>query len=130
MDFVLHKWNEWKSEMILGTYLYTWFFGKFVGSDIFGNMYYEEKKSRGTGFRKRRWVLYKGEREASKIPVGWHGWMHYTYDSPILTVKDNLSKMSMNFTGTTIAYYPEIMRKGQKQDIVQDYNEWDPSQKT
>ena len=37
-------------------------FGKFIGEDEFGNKYYENKK-------KKRWIIYNGEIEATKIPV-------------------------------------------------------------
>ena len=30
----------------------------------------------------RRWVLYNGEAEASRIPPAWHGWMHHRTDVP------------------------------------------------
>ena len=32
--------------------------------------------------RKRRWVIYNGYAEASKVPPDWHGWLHYTFDEP------------------------------------------------
>ena len=53
----------WWNRQTFGTRLQTIFFGKFVGEDEFGNKYYENKK------RKKRWVIYKGEIEATKIPV-------------------------------------------------------------
>ena len=42
--------------------------GKFVGEDEFGNRYYEAKDNKDSyDDRKRRWVIYKGYAEASKI---------------------------------------------------------------
>ena len=38
--------------------------------DNFGNKYYESKSN-------KRWVIYNGETEASKIPSEWYLWMHY-----------------------------------------------------
>ena len=52
-----------------------------VGQDEFGNQYFETRKSR-RGQRKRRYVLYKGQVEASKVPSDWHGWLHYTEQLP------------------------------------------------
>ncbi len=52
--------------------------GKFVGEDEAGNRYFKSKKG------DRRWVLYNGPAEPSRIPVGWHGWMHHrTNISPV-----------------------------------------------
>ena len=44
----------WWNYQTVGTFLYTLFFGKFVGRDSFGNKYYENKKG-------KRWVIYNGE---------------------------------------------------------------------
>src|SRR3978361_1917042 len=70
-------WNS----MTLGTRLYTWGKGELVGTDQFGNRYFREKgvrvRVRGGGMpsRDRRWVLYNGAVEASRVPPSWHGWL-------------------------------------------------------
>ena len=51
----------WWNHQTIGTSIQTLFFGKLVGKDHLGNKYYESK----TG---RRWVIYNGEIEATKIP--------------------------------------------------------------
>ena len=56
-----HFWNRLK----------TIFFGKFVGKDHLGNKYYESKNG-------KRWVIYSSEIDASKIPVEWYSWIHFT----------------------------------------------------
>ena len=58
--------------------------GVFVGKDELGNSYYEAKDDRDSydKGRKRRWVVYNGYAEASKVPADWHGWLHYTFDEP------------------------------------------------
>ena len=54
-----------------------------VGEDEAGNRYYEARTNKGSyDQRKRRYVIYKGYAEASKISPDWHGWMHYTFDEP------------------------------------------------
>ncbi len=53
--------------MNLGTILYTWIFGELVGSDEFGNRYYHNPEDLRRG-RERRWVMYKGDHEPSKVP--------------------------------------------------------------
>src|SRR3989338_4309760 len=68
--------------MNIGTVFYTLLKGKLVGEDEHRNRYY-----RGTGIklhgRERRWVLYKGKSEASKVPPEWHSWLHHTTAAPL-----------------------------------------------
>ena len=47
-------------------------FGKYVGSDEYGNKYYQSKKE--------RWVVYANNIEATKITSDWYLWMHHTID--------------------------------------------------
>ena len=108
----------WWNRDTFGTRLKTIFFGKFVGEDDFGNKYYENKK------RKKRWVIYKGEIEATKIPVEWYSWMHSIKNKIEEThelkkydwQKDHLS----NQTGTDKAYNPQ-----KNQDAIKKkYKTW------
>jgi NADH:ubiquinone oxidoreductase subunit len=58
--------------------------GRFIGSDSFGNKYYEEKiRGSSDGRQPRRWIIYKGMNEASKVPPEWHAWLHYRADQPL-----------------------------------------------
>ena len=61
----------WWNQATIGTRIETIFFGKLAGKDSFGNKYYKNKKG-------KRWVIYKGEIDASKISNEWYSWMHYT----------------------------------------------------
>ena len=70
--------------MSIETRVYTWFQlltgrGELVGTDEFENRYYRCDRSRLHG-RERRWVLFKGEAEASRVPPEWHAWLHHTTD--------------------------------------------------
>ena len=60
----------WWNQYTLGTKILTIFSGKFVGNDNFGNKYYESKSG-------KRWVIYKNEIDASKIPNEWYSWIHF-----------------------------------------------------
>ena len=60
----------WWNQQTFGTRLQIFFSGKLVGKDKNGNKYYESKSG-------RRWVIYNGEVEASKIPNEWYSWMHH-----------------------------------------------------
>ena len=63
----------------IGIWIYTALNGVEVGRDTQGNRYYRERHE-PDGRRRKRWVIYKGEREASRVPPEWHGWLHYTVD--------------------------------------------------
>ena len=63
----------WWNRQTLGTFLKTMFFGKFVGSDEYGNKYYKSKKD-------ERWVVYGSNVEATRISADWYLWIHHTID--------------------------------------------------
>ena len=48
----------WWNRQTFGTFLKTLFFGKYVGSDTYGNKYYQSKKN-------ERWVVYAKNIEAT-----------------------------------------------------------------
>ena len=61
----------WWNSQTFGTFVYTIVFGKFVGKDEFGNKYYINSKD-------KRWVIYNGEVDSTKIPNEWFSWIHFT----------------------------------------------------
>ena len=107
----------WWNQQTFGTRLNTILFGKYVGEDEFGNKYYKNKSG-------KRWVIYNGEIDASKIPGDWYSWMHYT-NNKIENVhelkkydwqKDHLP----NQTGTQNSYHP----KKNNNATEKKYNSW------
>jgi len=70
----------------LSTKLYTYFYGTLAGEDEFGHKYYASSKKEGRHVgragKERRWVVYNGVDEPSKVPPEWHAWLHYTVDIP------------------------------------------------
>ena len=78
-------------------------FGKLVGTDSFGNKYYENKNG-------KRWVIYSEEIDASKIPVEWYSWIHFTPNkiekTHVLDKYEWQKPHQSNLTGTESAYYP------------------------
>jgi len=57
---------------------------KHVGTDEFGNRYYENLRMQKG---QHRWVRPANDEshllwDASNIPAGWHRWMHHTTDTP------------------------------------------------
>src|SRR5262245_49724867 len=92
--------------MKFGTWLHTLLRGKKVGEDAFGNTYYTSGRKRPNGYEER-WVVYKGEPEASKVPAEWHAWLHNTTDDPIASPERPWIKPHLpNLTGTDLAYQP------------------------
>jgi NADH:ubiquinone oxidoreductase subunit len=117
------------SGMTIGTRLFTLFKGRLVGRDPAGNRYYEERWPRA-GLRARRWVLYAGAPEASKVPPEWHAWLHYTTDSPLpQTARRPWQKPHLpNMTGTPASYRPpgHDYRGGHRPPTAGDYEAWTP----
>ena len=69
--------------MSLGTSIYTWLCGHLVGEDVDNNKYYCNSKNY-SDLNAKRWVIFKGEIEATKIPPHWHAWLHKSIDKPPL----------------------------------------------
>ena len=114
---LFQKIFTWWNQDTFGTRIKTILSGKFVGKDEFGNKYYENKKG-------KRWVIYSGEVDASKIPVDWFSWMHHTPNK--IEKNHDLKKYNWqkphqpNLTGTESAYYPNK----NKNAIKKKYKSW------
>ncbi|HYM30314.1 MAG TPA: NADH:ubiquinone oxidoreductase subunit NDUFA12 [Candidatus Cybelea sp.] len=112
--------------MTIGTRLFTWLRGEKVGEDSFGNRYFREKSGGG-----RRWVLFKGEAEASKVPPEWHAWLHHTVDSlPTAHAARPWEREHVpNLTGTSMAYKPPgaVDHGGRRAAATGDYEAWKPN---
>lgn len=111
----------------------TWRRGAKVGTDRFGNVYYRDKTGRA-GIRERRWVLYAGEPDATKIPPEWHGWLHHTTKDPIPEGSSPFHKPwvkehQANASGSTQAYRPpgHLLAGGQRVAATGDYQPWTPN---
>ena len=111
----------WWNSQTFGTFLYTIFFGKFVGKDDFGNKYYKNKKN-------KRWVIYKEEINASKITSDWFSWIHHITDTvPTNKIKEKYSWQKPhldNQTGSKKAYKPNKIIKNTKE--FKKYENWKP----
>jgi NADH:ubiquinone oxidoreductase subunit len=113
--------------MSFGNWLHTKLHGEKVGEDAFGNIYYKSNKMRG--HRQERWVIYKGEADASKVPAEWHAWLHHTVDAPLESPQRAWMKPHQpNLTGTAQAYLPPgaDQRGGQRAKAADDYQAWTP----
>lgn len=120
---VLRVFTWWDGQT-LNTQLFTWRKGVKVGEDKQGNVFYTDKAGL------KRWVIYNGEAEASRISPDWHGWLHHTFKEPPsktpLPHKPWEKPHVENLTGTALAYVPPgSIRKPQPAER-RDYEAWQP----
>ena len=104
--------------------------GEKVGEDALGNSYYRAKPRKGYK-RERRWVMYDGAPEASKVPPEWHGWLHHQNDE--VPREEGFRRPwqkphQPNMTGTNHAHRPpgHILEGGQRDKATGDYEAWKP----
>ena len=116
----------WWGGNTIGTRLFTWRKGTFVGEDEFGNRYYRDKTST------RRWVIYNGLAEASTVSPDWHGWLHHTVELPpseeTYQSKPWQQPHRANMTGTAQADRPSgsTLASGHRPAATGDYEAWKP----
>jgi NADH:ubiquinone oxidoreductase subunit len=128
------KLFTWWNGQTFGTQLWTWRFGELVGEDEQGNRYFRTKGRKidpSLGFE-RRWVVYNGYAEATRVPPSWHGWLHHTVDvapteetyKPYEWEKPHIP----NMTGTPLAYRPSgsTLASGRRPAATGDYQPWTP----
>ena len=123
MSFLLRALTWWNSQTI-NTQVWTWRNGTKVGEDDQGNIFYQNKDG------SRRWVIFKGESEASRVSPDWHGWLHHTWDQPPtsapLARKPWEQPHVPNMTGTPPAYHPEGSLYRADPVARKDYDAWQP----
>lgn len=113
------------------TKIHTFFSGQQVGSDAYGNRYYQSRGDKVKG--KKRWVVYaeKGE-DASAVSPSWHGWLHYMSDVPPKNKEEKLYSWqrdsSPNRTGSKEAFLPagHVLKDGKRAKATGDYQAWKP----
>lgn len=114
----------WWNSQTIGTQFWTWRNGKKVGEDAEGNVFYQNKDG------SRRWVIYAGEAEASRVSPEWHGWLHHTWAEPPtetpLPHKPWEKEHLANLTGTPGAYHPDGSLYFAEPASRRDYDAWQP----
>ncbi len=123
MNFILRLITWWNSQTI-GTQLFTWRKGVRVGEDADGNVFFQTRNG------ERRWVIFNGEAEASRVSPEWHGWLHHTWDEPPtdapLRHKPWEKPHIANLTGTPRAYAPPGSIRKPQPTPRGDYEAWSP----
>lgn len=134
---ILSKIFTWWDGATIGTLLDSSLRGEQVGTDAQGNRYFRAKKAKSGvfspfGSRERRWVIYAGANDASRVPAEWHGWLHGSFDG---VPESNLPPPRIwevdytpNATGTDKAYRPQgaLERGGRRAHATGDYQAWSP----
>ena len=116
----------WWNGGTLNTKLFTARKGVKMGEDEQGNVYYR------TANDSKRWVMFNGEVEASRVSADWHGWLHRTFDEvpsqKPLKHKEWEIPHQENVTGTVLAYAPAgtIRVHGKAPVERSDYEAWSP----
>ncbi len=128
---------------ILGS-IFTWWNGATIGTslglrgktqtgkDALGNLYYQGGSD--TNGQPRRWVIYNGANDASRIPPEWFSWLHHQIDD----VPDRALPPARawqqppvpNLTGTKEAYRPagSLEAGGRRAAATGDYEAWTPGE--
>ena len=125
------KLFTWWDGATIGTSVWSSLHGQHVGTDAAGNKYYRSSKKTGDG-RERRWVIYAGANDASRVPAEWHGWLHGSYDelpeSRLPPPKIWEADYTPNATGSAAAYRPQgaLERGGRRAAATGDYEAWTP----
>jgi NADH:ubiquinone oxidoreductase subunit len=123
MNFLLRLLTWW-NRSTLNTAFFTWRHGVRVGEDEQGNVFYRSRDG------KKRWVIFNGEAEASRVSPDWHGWLHHTWNEPPverpLVHKSWEKPHQENLTGTPLAYAPRGSIRRAAPEPRKDYDAWSP----
>ena len=101
-----------------------------VGSDDQANLYYTGKAA--ADGRLRRYVIYSGSNDASRVPPEWHAWLHHQIDAlPDASLPPPRrweKEARANLTGTRAAYRPagSLEAGGSRAAATGDYEAWSP----
>ena len=101
-----------------------------VGADSLGNVYYQG--GRDTNGQPRRWVIYAGSNDASRVAPEWFSWLHHQVDElpdQALSAPRAWQKPALpNLTGTNLAYRPSgaLEKGGRRAAATGDYEAWTP----
>jgi NADH:ubiquinone oxidoreductase subunit len=123
---ILSKIFTWWDGATIGTALYSMRKGVPVGTDELGNRYYQSRDGM------RRWVMYNGANDASRVAPDWHGWLHGTHNGDPESYLPPARKFETaavpNLTGTDQAYRPagSLERGGHRASAAGDYQAWSP----
>jgi NADH:ubiquinone oxidoreductase subunit len=117
----------WWNGASWGTNITTRRFGNEVGKDDVGNVYYQAKKD-----PRRRWVIYNGDNDGSRVPPDWQLWLRGTIEDlpgkALPAVRKFHKPPTGNLTGTMAAFRPDgALGSGKVRPAsTGDYEPWIP----
>ena len=118
---------SWWTGATFGTSLFTRRYGSEVGRDEEGNIYYQRKND-----SVRRWVVYAGANDGSRVPPAWQAWLKGTIDDlpeKSLPPRRPFERPAeANQTGTFSAFKPggSLAGRGVRPAATGDYQPWKP----
>ena len=119
----------WWNGATWGTLVYGLSGKTLVGEDAQGNVYWEGGRHRR---HPRRWVIFDGANDASRVPPEWTAWLHHQIDDipdRALPPARAWEKPAIaNMTGTAQAYRPSgaLEKGGKRAAATGDYEAWTP----
>jgi len=117
----------WWNGASWGTALFSHRHGEEAGRDEAGNVYFRHRKDPA-----RRWVIYAGANDSSRVPPGWNAWLRGTIsDVPDKALPERRAfeqPPQANITGTDDAFRPSgsLTRSGVRPAATGDYQAWKP----
>lgn len=124
MAGLLKRLVTWWDGQSVGTQIFTSRNGTRVGEDEQGNVYYRNADDT------RRWVIYDGDNDATRVGPEWYGWLHHTFDKP--PTEDPVVRKAWekphqpNLTGSDGAFLrPGSIRRADVKPQT-DYEAWSP----
>ena len=119
----------WWNGASWGTTFFSRRHGREVGRDEAGNVYFQHKDD-----PRRRWVIYQGANDSSRVPPGWNAWLRGTIDElPDKALPERRSfelSPEPNLTGSDQAWRPSgsLKAQGMRPATTGDYSAWTPDQ--
>lgn len=124
---VLARIFTWWNGATIGTSLWTRLRGEEAGRDETGGIYFRDRKDPD-----RRWVIYAGANDGSRVPPDWQAWLRGTIDDvpgKALPIPRKFHrKPEPNLTGTMAAFRPDgALGSGRiRPASTGDYEPWIP----
>jgi len=97
--------------------------------DDAGNLYFQHKDD-----PKRRWVIYAGNNDGSRVPPGWQSWLRGTIDElpekGLPPRRPWEKEFIPNLTGSGDAWRPSgsLRAEGKRAATTGDYSAWTPDE--
>lgn len=126
MGLIANAFTWWNGAS-WGTSIFSRRNGEEMGRDDAGNIYFRHRKDPA-----RRWVIYDGSNDSSRVPPGWNAWLRGTIDEVpekgLPPRRPFEQAPAANLTGTLGAHRPRgsLRAAGVRAPATGDYEAWKP----